>query len=160
MNPIQPSLVGRPTFPPQRDLVDWENEGTVVALGVDLENYDGEIYLKPKHVIQIAQTIGMVPKTELELKDKIIDQLKNKITELENATGEELINGKLDDIIGYVSGIALQCSCPSIVAEGEEEELTFEIAEESPQSEDLFSGESLLAPKSDRKKSLILGADL
>lgn len=141
MNPIQPALVAKPNFLPHRDLVDWENAGPVIALGVDLENYDGEIYLKPKHVYQIGQAIGLVHPDEVAVKDQVIEQLKLKIKELENAKADDIVNGKLDDIIGYVSGIAMQCSCPSIIlAEGEEEESSTAIEDESSKDEDLFSG--------------------
>lgn len=141
MNPLNPSLVGRPAFLPNRDLVDWENAGPVVALGVDLENYDGEVYLKPKHVVQIARVLNMVTPEEVAIHLQVIEQLKAKIKELETSTGDEIVNGKLDDIIGYVSGIAMQCSCPAIIMGEEPEGLPeAEDKDESSESEDVFSG--------------------
>lgn len=142
MNPINPVLIGRPNFIPGRDLVDWTDEGPVVKLNVDLEQYEGDIFLKVKHVVQIGRVVGMVPQEELELKDKVIEQLKLKIQELENATGEEVINGKLDSVSDRLSALmaVVDNGFTSLLAGEPEAETEESEAENSAdEEEDLFS---------------------
>lgn len=76
------SLIDRPNFIPNRDLFDNTDEGPVVKLGVDLDFYNGDIFIKPKHVKQLGEVIGMVDGEEHQKALARIVELETELAEL------------------------------------------------------------------------------
>lgn len=102
----------RPEAYPFYDVINRSSEGPVFDLSVELDSYDGSLYLKAEHVIEMARSLGMATIDEVE---KLLAEnltLKEQINRLPEAQ-EELksgINGAVhrfyNDLRGYESDLA------------------------------------------------------
>lgn len=68
------------------DIVTRDTEpGSVFDLGIDLDGYDGSVYLKPEHVAEMARALGMADKDTVDAMRHEI----NRLNRLVNALPEE-----------------------------------------------------------------------
>lgn len=72
------------------------NPGKVFDLNIDLDSYDGSVYLKPEHVVEMARTLGMMTVEEANKLREENAELRRQVNKLPVAQ-EELKNG-LDDL--------------------------------------------------------------
>lgn len=87
----------KPMSYPKFDLVSRDtNPGPVFDLSVELESYDGSVYIKAEHIIEMARTLGMYTVAEAEKLQKENAELRRQINKLPKVQ-EELKNG-LDDL--------------------------------------------------------------
>lgn len=70
--------------------------GKVFDLNIELSSYDGSVYLKPEHVVEMARTLGMMTAEEANKLREENKDLRRQINKLPVAQ-EELKNG-LDDL--------------------------------------------------------------
>lgn len=96
-------LLEKPMAFPFHDVVNKTPEGPVFDL-VDVEAYDGVVYITADHVVEMARTLGMIPMEEAEsLHDKIkeLEAQKNRLPE---GVGE-LVSG-IDELVAtYHRGV-------------------------------------------------------
>lgn len=87
----------KPLAYPFYDIITRDtNPGKVFDLNIELSSYDGSVYLKPEHVIEMARTLGMLTVEEAEKLRQENKELRRQINKLPVAQ-EELKNG-LDDL--------------------------------------------------------------
>ena len=93
-------LLEKPAAYPFTDIVTTTGEGPVFDLSVDLEFFNGVVYVKAEHVEEMAHTLGMVTKAEAdELRAQII-----KLEEEKNALPvhvERLLHGINASLVSY-----------------------------------------------------------
>lgn len=90
-------LWDKPMSYPKFDLVTRDtNPGPVFDLSVELESYDGSVYVKAEHIIEMARSLGMYTVQEAEQLQKENAELRRQINKLPKVQ-EELKNG-LDDL--------------------------------------------------------------
>lgn len=113
-------LWDQPNAYPKYDLIDREhNPGQVFDLGVDLDSYDGNVYLKPRHVIEMARSLGMATVEEVAKMREIIDDLRRQINKL--PLEQERLKSGIDDLVAsFYSG--LSTIEPTSVGDNEESE--------------------------------------
>lgn len=83
---------------PYFDLHNQDPAGPVFDLGVDMDSYDGSVYLRPEYVIDMARTLGMATVEEVAEMRARIASLESQVNKLPSAQ-EELKNG-IDNLIG------------------------------------------------------------
>ncbi len=97
-------LLDKPASFPHTDIVTRTGEGPVFDLSVDLEYFNGVVYVKAEHVIEMANVLGMSTKEETEEMRATISRL-----EQENKTVpknvEALIHGIDKLVSNWTSGI-------------------------------------------------------
>lgn len=82
----------KPLAYPFYDIIHQDSQGPVFDLNVEMNSYDGSVYLRTDHVIEMARTLGMATVDEVrEMRDIIID-LRRQVNKLPIAQ-EELKNG-------------------------------------------------------------------
>lgn len=82
---------------PYFDIHNQDSQGPVFDLGVDLDSYDGTVYVRPEYVIDMARTLGMATVDEVATMRATIASLESKINKLPKAQ-EELKSG-LDAVV-------------------------------------------------------------
>lgn len=87
----------KPTAYPYYDLIHQDTQGPVFDLNVQMDSYDGSVYLRVDHVIEMGRTIGMATKEEVESLREVINDLRRQINTLPFAQ-EELKSG-IDDLV-------------------------------------------------------------
>lgn len=88
----------KPLAHPYFDLVTRDTSpGQVFDLGVDLSSYDGSVYIKPEHIIEMARTLGMLTKDDAQKLRAENAELRRQINKLPRVQ-EELKVG-LDDLV-------------------------------------------------------------
>jgi len=100
----QPFVSGRyllwdkPPAYPFFDIIHSDtNPGRVFDLSIDLEGYNGSIYIKVQDIVEMARTIGMLTVPEVERLRAENAELRRQINKLP-AVQEELKSG-LDDLV-------------------------------------------------------------
>lgn len=86
----------KPVAYPYYDLILQDSQGPVFDLNVDMNSYDGAVYLRFEHVEEMARTMGMATKEEVESLNEVIKDLRAQLYRLPKAQ-EELKSG-LDDL--------------------------------------------------------------
>lgn len=88
----------RPIGYPFYDLILQDSAGPVFDMNVEMDGYDGRVYLRFEHVEEMARTMGMATKEEVEALNNTIADLRRQINNLPKAQ-EELKSG-IDDLVG------------------------------------------------------------
>jgi|SRR4030095_1829200 len=86
-------VVEKPKLHPFYDIVDNTPDGECFDLGLDLDHYEGIVYIKVAHVMEMARVLGMVSKEEADI-------LRARNRELE--ANQERLPEKLE---GFLNGI-------------------------------------------------------
>jgi hypothetical protein len=86
-------VVEKPKLYPHYDIVDNTPDGECFDLGLDLDNYEGIVYIKVAHVMEMARVLGMISKEEADI-------LRARNQELE--ANQERLPEKLE---GFLNGI-------------------------------------------------------
>jgi len=90
-------LWDKPLSHPYFDIIHRDTDpGRVFDLNLDLENYNGSIYIKVQDIVEMARTIGMLTVPEVERLKEENAELRRQINLLP-AAQEELKDG-LDDL--------------------------------------------------------------
>lgn len=97
-------LVEKPLAYPYVDIVTNTAEGPLFDLSVDLDMFEGVPYVKAAHVEEMAKTLGMSTKEEVDALNERIRELEEENTRLPEAS-EELVNGINDLVSLYHSHI-------------------------------------------------------
>lgn len=87
----------KPHAYPEYDLIHRDTAGPVFDLAVQLEAYDGSVYIHQDDIIEMARTIGMATAEEVENMQAVIDQLRAQISRLPKA--EEALRNGLDSAV-------------------------------------------------------------
>lgn len=87
----------KPTAYPYYDLIHQDSQGPVFDLNVEMNAYDGSVYLRTDHVIEMGRTLGMATKEEVAALRETIAELRRQINTLPFAQ-EELKSG-IDDLV-------------------------------------------------------------
>lgn len=77
----------KPPLYPHMDIHDRdssENSGGYWDMGIDLENYDGSVYIKTNYIVDIAREIGMVDGAEVVALKEEIASLKRQIRAIDS----------------------------------------------------------------------------
>lgn len=82
---------------PYFDIHTQDSNGPVFDLGVDLDSYDGSLYIRPEYIIDMGRTLGMATVDEVAEMRATIAALETKINKLP-AAQEELKSG-LDAVV-------------------------------------------------------------
>ena len=91
-------LWDRPLAYPKFDIINRDtNPGPVFDLNIDLEGYDGSVYIKPEHIVEMARTLGMLTKESADKLRAENAELRRQINKLPRVQ-EELKVG-LDDLV-------------------------------------------------------------
>ncbi|SRR6266498_1131164 len=114
-------LWDRPNAYPKYDLIDRDPDpGQVFDLGVNLDDYDGQVYLKPRHVIEMARTLGMATMSEVAELRAIIDDLRRQVNRL--PLEQEKLKSGIDDLVtSFYSGLHTDSSTESDTVENNTE---------------------------------------
>jgi predicted nuclease with TOPRIM domain len=97
-------LVEKPLAYPFVDIVTKTTEGPLFDLSVDLDNFEGVPYVKAEHVEEMAKTLGMATKEEVDALNERIRELEAENTRLPEHS-EELVNGINSLVSDYYSRI-------------------------------------------------------
>lgn len=90
-------LLEKPLAYPFFDIVNRTPDGPVFDLGVDVDTFDGVVYITADHVVEMAKLLGMIHGEEVEhLHDKI-NELEAQKNRLPEGVGE-LVNG-IDELV-------------------------------------------------------------
>lgn len=87
----------KPVAYPYYDLIHQDSQGPVFDLNVQMDSYDGSVYLRTDHVIEMGRTLGMATAEEVQTLRDTIDELRRQINTLPFAQ-EELKSG-IDDLV-------------------------------------------------------------
>ena len=90
-------LWDQPHAYPQYDIINRDTAGPVFDLGVDLDDYNGSIYIRSEHIIEMARDLGMATTDEVEALKATIKSLRDQIEVLPMAQ-EELKDG-IDSLV-------------------------------------------------------------
>lgn len=87
----------KPLAYPYFDLITRDTSpGPVFDLAVELDSYDGSVYIKVEHIVEMARSVGMLTVDEAEKLRAENKELRRQINKLPKAQ-EELKDG-LDDL--------------------------------------------------------------
>lgn len=82
-------LWDRPLAYPKFDIINRDTDpGPVFDLGVELESYDGSLYIKPEHIVEMGRTLGMLTKTDADKLRAENEELRRQINVLPQAQKE------------------------------------------------------------------------
>lgn len=84
----------KPHAYPGYDLIHRDTAGPVFDLAVDLQSYDGSVYIHQDDIIEMARTLGMATVDEVFNMQQVIDELRAEISRLPKA--EEALRNGLD----------------------------------------------------------------
>lgn len=87
----------KPHAYPQYDLIHRDTAGPVFDLAVQLEGYDGSVYIHQDDIVEMARTLGMATADEVENMQAVIDELRAQISRLPKA--EEALRNGLDSAV-------------------------------------------------------------
>lgn len=87
----------KPVAYPYYDLIHQDSQGPVFDLNVQMDSYDGSVYLRTDHVIEMGRTLGMATAEEVQDLRNTIDDLRRQINSLPLAQ-EELKSG-IDNLV-------------------------------------------------------------
>lgn len=91
-------LWDRPLAYPKFDIITRDTDpGPVFDLGVELDSYDGSLYIKPEHIVEMARTLGMMTKHDADKLREENKELRRQINKLP-VVQEELKDG-LDNLV-------------------------------------------------------------
>lgn len=90
---------------PYFDIHNQDTNGPVFDLGVDMDSYDGALYVRPEYVIDMARTLGMATVEEVAEMRATIAELTRKINKLP-AAQEELKSGLDSVVAGFYTALA------------------------------------------------------
>ena len=88
----------KPTAYPFYDLIHQDSQGPVFDMNVQMDGYDGSVYIRTDHIIEMARTLGMATVEEVQQMRDTILELRRQINKLPLAQ-EELKSG-IDDLVG------------------------------------------------------------
>lgn len=88
----------KPVAYPFYDLIHQDSQGPVFDLNVQMDSYDGSVYLRTDHVIEMGRTLGMATAEEVQDLRNQIAELQRTINSLPYAQ-EELKSG-IDNLVG------------------------------------------------------------
>lgn len=83
---------------PRYDLINQDTRGPVFDLNVDMDSYDGSVYIHIDHVIEMARSLGMATTVQVQQLYDYIDKLEGQINKLPLAQ-EDLKIG-IDNLVG------------------------------------------------------------
>ena len=87
----------KPIAYPFYDLILQDSQGPVFDMNVEMDSYDGSVYIRTDHIIEMARTLGMATVDEVQkLRETIID-LRRQVNKLPIAQ-EELKSG-IDNLV-------------------------------------------------------------
>lgn len=92
----------KPIAYPYYDLCLQDSQGPVFDLNVEMDSYNGSVYLRTDHVIEMGRTLGMATAEEVLEYNRTIEGLYNKIALLES---QEDLKSELDRIVDRLRGI-------------------------------------------------------
>lgn len=78
----------KPVAYPYYDLIIQDSAGPVFDLNVDMNAYDGAVYLRFEHVEEMARTMGMATAAEVQALKDTIGELQRKLYNLPLAQEE------------------------------------------------------------------------
>ena len=88
----------RPLAYPKFDIITRDTDpGPVFDLGVELDSYDGSLYIKPEHIVEMGRTLGMMTKADADKLREENKELRRQINKLP-VVQEELKDG-LDTLV-------------------------------------------------------------
>lgn len=123
----------KPVAYPYYDICLQDSQGPVFDLNVEMDQYNGSVYLRTDHVIEMGRTLGMATAEEVQQLRDTIDDLRRKINSLPYAQ-EELKIG-IDTLVGkFYDTIRDYNSEPSLPAVSDIQE-SEQVDPEPPQSE-------------------------
>lgn len=111
INPDKIAVMQEGFFTPRFDIYDRNLEGPVVQMGITLQHFTGDIYIKVEHLEFIAREhLGMVTQEAMELLRGDYDALvranaglREQVEELKSE-GQELFDARLDNMLAsYVN---------------------------------------------------------
>lgn len=85
-------LRDKPTAYPYYDLCLQDTQGPVFDMNVDMDSYNGSVYIRTEHIVEMGRTLGMATAEEVQELRETIDELRRKINSLPYAQ-EELKSG-------------------------------------------------------------------
>jgi hypothetical protein len=103
----------KPIAYPYYDLCLQDSQGPVFDLNVEMDSYNGSVYLRTDHVIEMGRTLGMATKEEVASLRETIDDLRRQINTLPFAQ-EELKSGIDSLVTQFYSTINTLHSEPSL----------------------------------------------
>lgn len=104
-------LVDKPLTFPFFDIVNQTPEGPLFDLGVDLEYFNGVVYVKVEHIEEMARVLGMLSKDDATVLNERIKELEAENEKLPNEV-EELVNGIAGLVSRYRTGGTAGISVP------------------------------------------------
>lgn len=87
----------KPTAYPHYDLILQDSQGPVFDLNVEMDAYNGSVYIRTDHIIEMGRTLGMATAEEVQKLRDIISDLRRQVNKLPLAQ-EELKSG-IDDLV-------------------------------------------------------------
>lgn len=93
-------LLEKPLAHPFVDVINQTPDGPVFDLGVDLEFFNGVLYITADHVEEMARMIGMVHGEEIEALREENKRLEEEKTRLPEGV-DELVNGINELVVAY-----------------------------------------------------------
>ena len=94
----------KPVAYPFYDLCNQDSQGPVFDMNVQMDGYDGSVYIRTDHIIEMARSLGMATVEEVaDMRDQIAE-LSRQVNRVPLAQ-EELKNG-IDELVArFNSGI-------------------------------------------------------
>lgn len=111
-------LVEKPLAFPLYDIHAKSQEGPLFDLGVDLEYYNGVVYVKAEHIETMGRVLGMATKEDVDTLNARIRELEAEVSTLPNGI-EELVNGIDGLVTNYRSGVSAGISSPPYLLDPE-----------------------------------------
>lgn len=103
----------RPTAYPHYDLILQDSQGPVFDMNVEMDSYDGSVYIRTDHIVEMGRTLGMATKEEVDKLHATIKDLRAQLYRLPKAQ-EELKIG-LDDLTArFFASLNTDVSEPSV----------------------------------------------
>lgn len=92
----------KPIAYPYYDLCLQDSQGPVFDLNVEMDSYDGSVYLRTDHVVEMGRTLGMATKEEVAEYQRTITELQEKIARIET---QEDLKSELSRILDHFHGL-------------------------------------------------------
>lgn len=97
-------LLEKPLAYPFFDIVNRTPDGPVFDLGVDVDTFDGVVYITADHVEEMAKSLGMIHGEEVEDLHKKIKELEEEKNRLPEGV-DKLVSGINELVATYSSGV-------------------------------------------------------
>lgn len=114
-------LVEKPLAYPFKDIVNGTPEGPLFDLSVDVNNFDGVVYVKVEHIEEMAHMLGMITEAEANALNERIAELEAENEKLPDEV-EELVNGIAGLVSRYRTGGTAGISVPPYLRDSEDAE--------------------------------------